>query len=61
MLLEGANSFLLEHFLVVWKITFTRIGDLAPLNVTIFITHMHICVMGAMTMKCNGVSGFPQA
>ena len=28
LLPEGANSFLYEQFLIVWKITFTTLGDL---------------------------------
>ena len=28
LLPEGANSFLKEQFLMVWKITFTTVGDL---------------------------------
>ena len=28
LLPEGANSFFLEQFLMVWKITFTTLGDL---------------------------------
>ena len=39
LLPEGANSFLYEQFLIVWKITFNYI-KWSPLNVTIFITHM---------------------
>ena len=27
LLPEGANSFLLEQFLMVWKVTFTTLGD----------------------------------
>ena len=49
LLPEGANSFLLEQFLMVWEITFTTLSDL-PLNVTFFITHTRKCVMGATPM-----------
>ena len=28
LLPEGANSFIYERFLIVWKITFTTFGDL---------------------------------
>ena len=47
LLPEGANSFLLEQFLIVWKITFTTLGDL---NVTIFITHVRNCLIVATPM-----------
>ena len=35
---KGANSFLYEQFLIVWKITYHI--KLPPMNVTIFITHV---------------------
>ena len=35
---------------MVWK--FTALGDL-PLNVTIFITHVRRCIMGAMSMQVH--------
>ena len=44
LLPEGPNSFLLEQFLILWKIT------LSPLNVTIFIRHICNCIMRAKPM-----------
>ena len=38
LLPEGANSFLYEQYLIVWKITYHI--KWPPLNVTIFITHV---------------------
>ena len=42
LLPEGANSLLLEQFLMVWKNHFYHIRW-PPLNVTIFITHVRSC------------------
>ena len=48
---QGANSFLYEQFLMVWKITFTTLGALPCLLLhCIFIAHMRNCVMGATPM-----------
>ena len=46
---EGANYFLSEQFLTVWKIIYTTLGD--PWNVTIFITHKRNCIIGATPME----------
>ena len=47
LLPKGANSFLYEQFLMVWKITFTTYTKWPPLSVTIFIAHMHILRNGS--------------
>ena len=43
-----------EQFLMVWKKHFYCIMC-PPLNVTIFITHVHNCVMGATPMVAYSV------
>ena len=66
LLPEGANSFLKEQLLMVWKINLSEFFPLRavpyvmenhfyhirrpPLNVTICITHVRNCVMGATPM-----------
>ena len=46
---EGANSFLYEQYLIVWKFTFITLSDL-PLML-LFLSHMCVyCVMGATPM-----------
>ena len=46
LLAEGANSFLYEQFLIVWKITFITLNDLPCM--LLFLLRMYVtCVMGA--------------
>ena len=47
LLPEGANSFLYEQFLIVWKITFITLSDL--LWMLIFL--LRTCIMGATPMS----------
>ena len=49
LLTEGANSFLKEHFLMVYHIKFP------PLNGTIFIMLVGICVMVDTSMACEHI------
>ena len=51
LLPEGANSFLYELFLIVWKITFITISVIL-LNVTFLLRTCETCVMGATPMDC---------
>ena len=46
LLPEGANSFLYEQFLIVWKITFITSSDL-PWMLPFLLRTCVICVMGA--------------
>ena len=48
LLPEGSNSFPKEQFLMVWKITFTTLGDLPWM--LLFITHRRNCLMGATSI-----------
>ena len=61
MLTEGANSFLYEQFLIVWKLLLPH-KVTPPLSFTIFIMHVRNCVIG-VTPKCaflgTDVSPFP--
>ena len=51
----GANSFIYEQFLIGMENHFYHIRW-PPLNVTIFITHVHNCVMGATPMHIIGTA-----
>ena len=49
LLSEGANSFLYEQFLIVWKSTFITLSDL-PLMLLFLLGRWLTCVMGATPM-----------
>ena len=49
LLTEGANSFLYEQFLIVWKITFITLSDL-PWLLLFLLRTFTACVMGTTSM-----------
>ena len=51
LLPDGANSFLYEQFLIVWKITFITFSDLPWM--LLFISRMCVtCIIGAIIRQC---------
>ena len=54
LLSEGANSFLYEQFLIVWKVTFITLSDLPRMLVILLCTCV-TCIMGATPMSLKSV------
>ena len=58
LLPEGANYFLYEQFLKVWKVTFITLGDL-PWTLLFLLRTYVTCVMGATQLKMSELSRTP--